>query len=132
MCLGGAGAQNGDKRDRHGQFLLRHDVFRALQQPNANSAAMLTQHPRLRLDMGQLAAQPVMVEARCSPVSVGIEHFGDERHAHQIGEAIGLHLTHQVGAIDFHGAGTDAEVKRDLLVSATLEQSGEDVFFTRR
>jgi hypothetical protein len=45
----------------------------------------------------------------------------DERHANELRKAIGSHLVHHIGSVDFHGARADAEVESDLLIGPTLD-----------
>ena len=51
----------------------------------------------------------------------------NQRHANKLGQAAGLHFVHKVGAIDFHRAQTDAEIKGDLLVGVARYQAIEYV-----
>jgi hypothetical protein len=42
-------------------------------------------------------------------------------HAHQVGQRTGLHFFHDPGAMDFDGALTDTQFKRNNLVWAETE-----------
>src|SRR5262249_20755732 len=53
----------------------------------------------------------------------GIQDVGNQCHAHQIGQARGLHLGHQVGAVDLDRAWADPEVESDLLVGKAADQA---------
>ena len=47
---------------------------------------------------------------------------GDQRHAHEVGQACSLHLGHQVGPVDLDRARADAEIEGDDLVGVARHQ----------
>jgi hypothetical protein len=47
---------------------------------------------------------------------------GRDGHANEVGQAIGRHLGHDIGAVDFDGAGADSEVERNHLVGFASHQ----------
>src|SRR5262249_32785638 len=55
------------------------------------------------------------------------QNSGDQGHPHEIGQARGLHLGHQVGAVDLDRARADSEVECDLFVGKTGYESFENV-----
>src|SRR4029077_510769 len=51
-------------------------------------------------------------------------------HLHQIGERVGLHLSHHVASMCFHRDLTDAELATDLLIQPTRDHKRHDLAFT--
>lgn len=54
----------------------------------------------------------------------------DDRHAHQFGQALGLHLGHHIRPIDLNRARADPEVEGDRFIRRAGDETVEDLAFT--
>ncbi len=61
---------------------------------------------------------------------LGFEADG-QGHAHQVGQAVGLHLFQDPGPIDLDGAGADSQAERDHLVGLAHDQLVEHLALAR-
>src|SRR5262245_21105816 len=87
-----------------------------------------------RLDITQIRkalagwSGPLSHRSRClGGIRGRIENSGDQRHAHQIGEASSLHLDHEISPVVLDRSRADAKVVGNLLVGMPSHQSLEDI-----